>query len=168
MGSKLSIENDTDHTYYVKNQINNSVLKWTLIGIAVPAATVGAGVISLGIAAVSSAAVSSVAVSGVAALTKIISANVITAITDGVTAGAEVLNVIVNSKALMDKISDCEKNGYFKLRPGRSYSYSGTLSLTRWITLINKEDGEEITRTCWTGATAGSNNKYKVSEHFGF
>ena len=50
-------------------------------------------------------------------------------------------------------------------RPGEKYTWSGTLSLTKRVHVMN-ELLQFDDKACFTGPTDGSENVYRISEHF--
>ena len=51
------------------------------------------------------------------------------------------------------------------IRPGEKYTWSGTLSLTKRVHVMN-EKLQFDDKACFTGPTDGSEKVYRISEHF--
>ena len=178
MGSSFSIYNNTDHDIYVWNGVQWDYVALGIgVGVGVGAAAaagagvaVGAGVVLALKAAVAAAGFSSASLAG----TVIIPVTVLgvstktwglvsLAAAGGTAAVQAALNLTHDEAKKITAEINTFKNGCDrKLAPGQTYTYNGSLSLTRSVYLMN-ENGITTSRGCWTGATDKSNIAYKVS-----
>ena len=68
-----------------------------------------------------------------------------------------VLNITLeDARKVVNNINAFKKDCNRRLAPGQTYVSNGSLSLTKSIWLMS-EQGEQVKRACWTGATANSN-----------
>ena len=185
MGSSCSILNDTEYEVWVTDRINWPVLIGVSAGVA--ALLISAGVIAiflvLGPKGGGKRILEMARMVGGAA-TPIIanmknSKKIVTATADAfqLPLGREVLNS-VSIERLGRALNITEKQAEdlqkfvreFQaeaklIRPGEKYTWSGTLSLNRRIHVMN-EKLQFADKACFTGPTDGSENVYRISEHF--
>ena len=185
MGSSCSILNDTEYEVWVTDRINWPVLIGVSAGVA--ALLISAGVIAiflvLGPKGGGKLILEMARMVGGAA-TPIIanmknSKKIVTATADAfqLPLGREVLNS-VSIERLGRALNITEKQAEdlqkfvreFQaeaklIRPGEKYTWSGTLSLTRRVHVMN-ELLQFDDKACFTGPTDGSENVYRISEHF--
>ena len=84
-----------------------------------------------------------------------------TIVTLAYSAGSGALSLILNvsleeATKIFDNIKKFREGCNRKIAPGEKYVSKGSLSLTKSIWLMS-EQGEQVKRACWTGATADSN-----------
>ena len=78
---------------------------------------------------------------------------------------AEILNVSKDKAAEIQKhVKDFQEKSEL-IKPGRKYTWSGSLSLTMRVYVMN-DKLQCDDRACFTGATANSENVYRISEYF--
>ena len=71
-----------------------------------------------------------------------------------------------DSKRLDNDIENFKASRLKKtLKPDERYKFGGTLSLVRWVYLMN-HNGEVVMRPCWTGPSDGSEICYSAKEDF--
>ena len=185
MGSSCSILNDTEYEVWVTDRINWPVLIGVSAGVA--ALLISAGVIAiflvLGPKGGGKLILEMARMVGGAA-TPIIanmknSKKIVTATADAfqLPLGREVLNS-VSIERLGRALNITEKQAEdlqkfvreFQaeaklIRPGEKYTWSGSLSLNRRVHVMN-EKLQFADKACFTGPIDGSENVYRISEHF--
>ena len=183
MGSSFSIYNDTKYDIWVWQSENMDAILWPTVAV-LTVATAGAGLAASGVgagaAAGSSAAIA--ASTGTVAFGSAASVASASATTLGLTAGQWTITNIAlglgsgaleralhvtkaEASKLEENIRRFKEGCHAILKPGQTYTFDSSLSMSRWVYLMN-ENADQISRTCWTGATAGSNITYKVSKDF--
>ena len=136
MGSSFSIYNDTGDNIYVWNGV-----QWDYVALGLGIGLAGGAVLAAPISATTGAVVG-----GAGAITS-----------QGISVGTS--NADQERLAAINAFkSNCDQ----KLAPGQTYTYNGSLSLTRSVYLM-REDGSTSSRGCWTGATDKSDIRYNVS-----
>ena len=146
MGSSCSILNDTEYDVWITERINWQVLKG-----------VSAGVAALLLIAI-----------GIVLDSKGIGESVLQTLKMG-EEGANIANMI-SKKQKKKQTEDLQEFREFQaaatlIRPGEKYTWSGTLSLTNRVHVMN-ELHQFDDKACFTGPTHGSENVYRISEHF--
>ena len=146
MGSSCSILNDTEYDVWITERINWQVLKG-----------VSAGVAALLLIAI-----------GIVLDSKGIGESVLQTLKMG-EEGANIANMI-SKKQKKKQTEDLQEFREFQaaatlIRPGEKYTWSGTLSLTKRVHVMN-ELHQFDDKACFTGPTHGSENVYRISEHF--
>ena len=170
MGSSCSILNDTEYDVWITDRINWPVLIGVSAGVS--ALLLSAGVI---------AAFLVLGPEGGGELTanmKKDMKNIVTVTADAFQSplGREVLNLSIERLPMVLNITEKQAEdlqNYVRefqaeaklIRPGWKYTWSGTLSLTRRVHVMN-ELLQFDDKACFTGPTAGSENVYRISEHF--
>lgn len=178
MGSSCSILNDTSHDVWITHGINWTVLLATVGGVGV-LATGGAALAAAGAAAGVGGAllgggamimaeggiIMGIAPATIAGLTAT-GWTVVSAVTSMATGTlALTLNITKpQAEALKAKVKEFQENSEL-IRPGEKYTWTGTLSLTKTVYVMNdKLQSDNL--ACFTGPTAGSENVYPISEYF--
>ena len=180
MGSSCSILNDTKHEVWITHGINWDVfigVTFGLVGLfalgaglAATAAVEGegcflwseAGEIILDEEGVATGELEKVTLEG---LTKKGWTRMAIVLTFSDAALAKLLN-IPKSEAEKYKCAIREfKENAELIKPGKKYTWSGTLSLTMRVYVMN-DKLQCDDRGCFTGPTAGSDNVYTISEYF--
>ena len=178
MGSSCSILNDTEHDVWITHGVNWTVLIASLGGVFA-LATGGAALTALG----ATAGVGGALLGGGALIMAeegIIMGT--TALTiAGLTAGQWTLVGIVTgatasglaaylgisreeAEKLQKQVRDFQDSAEL-IKPGGKYTWSGTLSLTKTVYVMNAKLQFDQ-RDCFTGPTADSENVYPISEYF--
>ena len=176
MGSSCSILNDTEYEVWVTDRINWPVLIGVSAGVA--ALLLSAGGIAAFLVLGSVEAGVGGALGGGATAIATIYRDIFRVTTDAFRSplGREVLNLSIERLARALNITERqaehlqryvrEFQAEAKLtRPGEKYTWSGTLSLTRRVHVMN-ELLQFDDKACFTGPTDGSENVYRISEHF--
>jgi len=174
MGSSFSLFNDTDRVVWVQQGTQWTVVMGDLGGLGA-LATFGA----FGLGAVAAGAGSTALIGTLEGI--VVGEVAIAGTALGLTAagwGAVGAVVTLSSAALATTlgitIEEAEKlkqevqkfiDESTELKPGETFTFSGTLSLVRSVTAMNNRFQMQK-RDCWTGPTDGSNYEYKISEHF--
>lgn len=141
MGSSFSILNDTKHNIWVTHGINWEVLTAIIQGVAILLTT------GMAVAGASSGKTSTqVANLAVVGLSE----------------------ALRKAREEARKVQDDDKG--FKahaelIKPGEKYTFSGTLSLTMTVYVMN-EELQLDKRACFTGPTHDSENIYPISQYF--
>ena len=151
MGSSCSVLNDTEYEVWVTDRINWPVLIGVFAGVAVP--LLAAGEIAT---CVVHAAKGTVAL--ILQMLKIVGG------------AADIANMI-SEEQKKKQIEDLQEfvrefqAAATLIRPGEKYTWSGTLSLTKRVHVMNQllqfDD-----KACFTGPTHGSEKVYRISKHF--
>ncbi|XP_028405890.1 uncharacterized protein LOC114528451 [Dendronephthya gigantea] len=171
MGSKCSIFNDTQHDVWITHGVNWEVVITVVGGLFVvlqAGATIGTLIAPKGEGFLHYAGKKNGALQnkeGMTCLTKGDWANVATLL--GATDEA-VANVLRTSQARAHEIKNEVKKfqeSSEKISPGEKYTFSGSLSLTMRVYVMN-EKLQVHDRGCFTGPTAESENIYLISKHF--
>ena len=178
MGSSCSILNDTEYDVWIIHGVNWNAIKFTVGGVAVVLST-AATLASLG----AGAGVGGTIIGGGAMIMAeegaIMGATVTTFA--GLTSTQwSIISVVVNLSAtalstyfdiskdeaeqLQKRVKDFREKAKL-IKPGESYTWSGSLSLTMTVYVMN-EKVQFDQRDCWTGATNESVNEYTLSKHF--
>ncbi|XP_044168761.1 uncharacterized protein LOC114974168 [Acropora millepora] len=154
MGSSFSILNDTEHHVWISHGINWEVLIAVYQGISFLLTTMAA--------AGAEAGKTSTKVVGMTA-SQWTKAEKITNLT--VAALSEPLRK-AREEASKVQDDDMEFKAHAELiKPGEKYTFSGTLSLTMTVYVMN--DKEQVDRrACFTGPTHDSENIYPISQYF--
>lgn len=178
MGSSCSILNDTEHDVWITHGVNWKVLMASVggvgalltagIGLAALGARVGVGGALLGGGALVMAeeglimGTSALTIAGLTAGQWTL-AGVVTGLS---TAGLkEILNVPKDKAAEIQKhVRDFQQKSEL-IKPGSKYTWSGTLSLTMRVYVMN-DKLQCDNRACFTGPTANSVKVYPISEYF--
>ena len=178
MGSSFSILNDTEHDVWITHGVNWTALALTVggvgavltggLGLAAAGATAGVGGILSGGGALIMAEggiIMGTAATTIAGLTAT-QLSVAAAVTTMTTAAlATTLKISeAEAKKIQEHVKKFQK-GSKLVKPGNSYKFSGSLSLTMTVYVMN-DAVQEDSRACWTGPTAGSNFVYPISKYF--
>ena len=179
MGSSCSILNDTEYDVWIIHGVNWNVIKYTVVGVAAVLSSAAAVLASLG----AGAGVGGTIISGGAMIMAeegaIMGATVTTFAGLNSTQWSIISIVVDLSAKALSNYLDISKNKAEQLqkrvkdfrekakliKPGKSYTWSGSLSLTMTVYVMN-EKVQFDQRDCWTGATAESVNEYTISKHF--
>ena len=151
MGSSCSVLNDTEYEVWVTDRINWPVLIGVFAGVAVP--LLAAGVIAT---CVVHAAKGTVAL--ILQMLKIVGG------------AADIANMI-SEEQKKKQIEDLQQfvrefqAAATLIRPGEKYTWSGTLSLTKRVHVMN-ELLQFDDKACFTGPTHRSEKVYRISKHF--
>ena len=151
MGSSCSVLNDTEYEVWVTDRINWPVLIGVSAGVAVP--LLAAGVIAT---CVVHAAKGTVAL--ILQMLKIVGG------------AADIANMI-SEEQKKKQIEDLQEfvrefqAAATLIRPGEKYTWSGTLSLTKRVHVMN-ELLQFDDKACFTGPTHRSEKVYRISKHF--
>ena len=170
MGSSCSILNDTEYEVWITDRINWPVLIGASAGVA--ALLLSAGVIAAFL-------VLGPEVGGeLTANMKKDMEKILTVTADAFQSplGREVLNLSIERLARVLNITEKQAEDLQKyvrefqaeaklIRPGGKYTWSGSLSLTKRVHVMN-ELLQFDDKACFTGPTVGSENIYRISEHF--
>ena len=183
MGSSCSILNDTEYEVWVTDRINRPVLIGVAAGVA--ALLLSAGVIAiflvLGPKGGGKLILEMARMVGGAATPLIanMKRTIVKATADAfqLPLGREVLNSISierlgralnitekQAEDLQEFVREFQAEAKL-IRPGEKYTWSGTLSLNRRVHVMN-EKLQFADKACFTGPTDGSENVYRISEHF--
>ena len=151
MGSSCSILNDTEYEVWVTDRINWPVLIGVSAGVAVPLLIAGAIVTNLVLVlkGVGECVLQTLKIVG---------------------EGANIANTM-SKKQKKKQIEDLQE--FFRefqaaatlIRPGEKYTWSGTLSLTKRVHVMN-ELLQFDDKACFTGPTHRSEKVYRISKHF--
>ena len=151
MGSSCSILNDTEYEVWVTDRINWPVLIGVSAGVAVPLLIAGAIVTNLVL-------VSKGIGECVLQTLKIVGE------------GANIANTM-SKKQKKKQTEDLQEfvrefqAAATLIRPGEKYTWSGTLSLTKRVHVMN-ELLQFDDKACFTGPTHRSEKVYRISKHF--
>ena len=151
MGSSCSILNDTEYEVWVTDRINWPVLIGVSAGVAVPLLIAGAIVTNLVL-------VSKGIGECVLQTLKIVGE------------GANIANMM-SKKQKKKQTEDLQEfvrefqAAATLIRPGEKYTWSGTLSLTKRVHVMN-ELLQFDDKACFTGPTHRSEKVYRISKHF--
>jgi len=178
MGSSCSILNDTEHDVWITHGVNWKVLIASVGGVAAfvtggvalaaLGATVGVGGALLWGGAVIMAEEGIIV--GTTALTIAgLTAGQWTLVGVVTTASATALATALNiskeeAEKLQKQVKDFQNNAEL-IKPGGKYTWSGTLSLTKTVYVMN-DKLQFDQRGCFTGPTDGSENVYPISQYF--
>ncbi|XP_015761638.1 PREDICTED: uncharacterized protein LOC107340778 isoform X1 [Acropora digitifera] len=155
MGSSFSILNDTKHNVWITHGINWEVLTASVQGVSI---LLTAGMAVAG----ASAEKNSTQVAGMTA-TQWTKAEKITNL--AVAALSEPLGK-AREEAKKVQDDDIEFKAHAELKkPGEKYTFSGTLSLTMTVYVMNDMQQHDK-RACVTGPTVDSENIYPISQYF--
>ena len=176
MGSSCSILNDTEYEVWVTDRINWPVLIGVSAGVA--ALLLSAGGIAAFLVLGSVEAGVGGALGGGATAIATIYRDIFTVTVDAFRSplGREVLNLSIKRLARALNITERQAEDLQRYvrefqaeakltRPGEKYTWSGTLSLTKRVHVMN-ELLQFDDKACFTGPTDGSENVYRISEHF--
>ena len=176
MGSSCSILNDTEHDVWMNHGINWTVLIASVGGVAA-LLTAGIGLVALGAAAGVGGALAGGGALIMAEEGIIIGTTTLAGLTAtqwtvaGIVTGlstsalATTLNISAQEAARIQKYVREFQETSELIKPGEKYTWSGTLSLTMRVYVMN--DKLQIgDKACFTGATANSENVYTISQHF--
>ena len=176
MGSSCSILNDTEYEVWVTDRINWPVLIGVSAGVA--ALLLSAGGIAAFLVLGSVEAGVGGALGGGATAIATIYRDIFTVTADAFRSplGREVLNLSIKRLARALNITERQAEDLQRYvrefqaeakltRPGEKYTWSGTLSLTNRVHVMN-ELLQFDDKACFTGPTDGSENVYRISEHF--
>ena len=178
MGSSCSILNDTEHDVWITHGVNWTALIASVGGVlallsggaalAALGATAGVGGALLGGGALIMAeegiimGTTALTVAGLTA-TQWTLAGVVTGLTS--TALATALGISrEEAEKIQKQVKDFQKNSEL-IKPGRKYTWKGSLSLTMTVYVMN-DKLQFDQRGCFTGPTDGSENVYPISEYF--
>ena len=151
MGSSCSILNDTEYEVWVTDRINWQVLIVVSVSVAVPVLTAGVIVICLALASKGKGHL-------IPQIAKMVGE-----------AATPIIATMISKK--QERAEDPQEfarefQAAAKLiRPGEKYTWSGTLSLTKRVHVMN-ELRQFDDKACFTGPTHGSEKVYLISEHF--
>ena len=151
MGSSCSVLNDTEYEVWVTDRINWPVLIGVSAGVAVPLLT--AGVIAICLALASKGKF-----------------ELILQTLEIVGKAANIANMMSKKQEkkqtedLQEFVREFQAAATL-IRPGEKYTWSGTLSLTKRVHVMNQllqfDD-----KACFTGPTHRSEKVYRISKHF--
>ena len=176
MGSSCSILNDTEYDVWITERINWQVLA---VSVGATAALLSGGIaaflalgpIEIGLGSALSG------VGGPAITTKTAAAVVEASLNPSrLTVVREFLESPLKRLAKAFNITEKQAKDLQKyvrefqaeaklIRPGEKYTWSGTLSLTKRVHVMN-EKLQFDDKACFTGPTDGSEKVYRISEHF--
>ena len=169
MGSSCSIVNDTEFDVWITHGVNWTVLTVTLLGVLsfVPVggalAALGAGAGVGGALLRQGAQMMAQPMGNVAGLTAGNLVNVVTEVTASTLASALRISE-EESERIQTQVRDFKNNAKL-IKPGEKYTWSGTLSLTKTVYVMN-EKLQFDQKGCFTGPTHGSENVYPISRDF--
>ena len=151
MGSSCSILNDTEYEVWVTDRINWPVLIGVSAGVAVPLLIAGAIVTNLVLVlkGVGECVLQTLKIVG---------------------EGANIANTM-SKKQKKKQTEDLQEfvrefqAAATLIRPGEKYTWSGTLSLTKRVHVMN-ELLQFDDKACFTGPTHRSEKVYRISKHF--
>ena len=178
MGSSCSIINDTEYDVWMHHGVNWTVLIGTVSGVGV-LLTAGAAGVAIAAGAGGTAAAAGAAATG----GSLVAAEGVTvaATTLGMTAtqcsiaslvtSATVSSVAIalsisreDAEKLQKKVKEFQRDSKL-IRPGEKYTWTGTLSLTKRVYVMN-DKLQCDDKACFTGATANSERVYTISKDF--
>ena len=151
MGSSCSVLNDTEYEVWVTDRINRPVLIGVFAGVAVP--LLAAGVIATCVVHAAKGTVQLIL-----QMLKIVGG------------AADIANMISEEQKkkqtedLQEFVREFQAAATL-IRPGEKYTWSGTLSLTKRVHVMN-ELLQFDDKACFTGPTHRSEKVYRISEHF--
>ena len=170
MGSSCSILNDTEYEVWITDRINWPVLIGVSAGVA--ALLLSAGIIAAFLVLGPKAG------GELTANMKKDMKQIVTVTADAFkpSLGREVLKLSIERLASALNITEKQAEDLQKyvrefqaeaklIRPGEKYTWSGSLSLTKRVHVMN-ELLQFDDKACFTGPTDGSENIYRISEHF--
>lgn len=178
MGSSCSILNDTEHDVWITHGVNWTALIATVGGV-LALLTGGAGLAALGATAGAGGALLGggaliMAEEGIIMGTTALTVGGLTAtqwtlvsLVTGFTANAlaTALNISKEeAEKIQRQVRDIQKHSKL-IKPGEKYTWSGTLSLTMEVYVMN-DKLQFDQRACFTGPTDGSEYVYPISEYF--
>lgn len=178
MGSSCSILNDTEFEVWITHGVNKAALLGALggtaavltggIGLAGVAAAAGAGA-SLGLAGGGALILSEGGIVMAATTFAGLTAANWTAVGIITSTSASILSAtlgcsIDDAKKFKELVTEF-RNKSEPIKPGQKYTWSGTLSLTKTVYVMN-EKCQFDQRACWTGPTNGSEMIYQISKEF--
>ena len=151
MGSSCSVLNDTEYEVWVTDRINWPVLIGVSAGVAVPLLIAGAIVTNLVLVlkGVGECVLQTLKIVG---------------------EGANIANMM-SKKQKKKQTEDLQEfvrefqAAATLIRPGEKYTWSGTLSLTKRVHVMN-ELLQFDDKACFTGPTHRSEKVYRISKHF--
>ena len=151
MGSSCSVLNDTEYEVWVTDRINWPVLIGVSAGVAVPLLIAGAIVTNLVLVlkGVGECVLQTLKIVG---------------------EGANIANTM-SKKQKKKQTEDLQEfvrefqAAATLIRPGEKYTWSGTLSLTKRVHVMN-ELLQFDDKACFTGPTHRSEKVYRISKHF--
>ena len=151
MGSSCSVLNDTEYEVWVTDRINRPVLIGVFAGVAVP--LLAAGVIATCVVHAAKGTVQLIL-----QMLKIVGG------------AADIANMISEEqkKKLTEDLQEFVREfqaAATLIRPGEKYTWSGTLSLTKRVHVMN-ELLQFDDKACFTGPTHRSEKVYRISKHF--
>lgn len=178
MGSSCSILNDTEHDVWITHGVNWTVLLASVGGVlalltggaalAALGASVGVGGALLGGGALIMAeegvimGTTAATIAGLTA-TQWTIAGVVTSLS--ATALSTALGITrEEAEKLQKQVRDFQAKAEL-IKPGKKYTWSGSLSLTMTVYAMN-DKLQMDQRACFTGPTDGSENVYPISEYF--
>ena len=151
MGSSCSVLNDTEYEVWVTDRINRPVLIGVFAGVAVP--LLAAGVIATCVVHAAKGTVQLIL-----QMLKIVGG------------AADIANMISEEQKkkqtedLQEFVREFQAAATL-IRPGEKYTWSGTLSLTKRVHVMN-ELLQFDDKACFTGPTHRSEKVYRISKHF--
>ena len=151
MGSSCSVLNDTEYEVWVTDRINWPVLIGVFAGVAVP--LLAAGVIATSVVHAAKGTVQLIL-----QMLKIVGG------------AADIANMISEEQKkkqtedLQEFVREFQAAATL-IRPGEKYTWSGTLSLTKRVHVMN-ELLQFDDKACFTGPTHRSEKVYRISKHF--
>ena len=151
MGSSCSVLNDTEYEVWVTDRINWPVLIGVFAGVAVP--LLAAGVIATCVVHAAKGTVQLIL-----QMLKIVGG------------AADIANMISEEQKkkqtedLQEFVREFQAAATL-IRPGEKYTWSGTLSLTKRVHVMN-ELLQFDDKACFTGPTHRSEKVYRISKHF--
>ena len=151
MGSSCSVLNDTEYEVWVTDRINWPVLIGVSAGVAVPLLIAGAVVTNLVLVlkGIGECVLQTLKIVG---------------------EGANIANTM-SKKQKKKQTEDLQEfvrefqAAATLIRPGEKYTWSGTLSLTKRVHVMN-ELLQFDDKACFTGPTHRSEKVYRISKHF--
>lgn len=180
MGSSCSILNDTEFDIWVTHGVNKTALLATVGGVAavftggigLAGVAAGAGIgSSLGLAGGGAMILSEGGIiMGTAATTFAgLTATSWTVVGVISTTSASILSTtlgvsIDEAKKIKELVMEFKEKSQ-SIKPGQKYIWSGTLSLTKTVYVMNAKCQFDQ-RACWTGSTAESERTYTISKDF--
>jgi len=153
MGSSFTIYNATNHDIWVTQGT-----EWSIVGWAAGGALGVVGAAGIGALIAGGAAGVGAGLAAINAATAVGTAEVVATVT-GMKRAKWTIVGIVSAQSTAEK--DFKKIAT-RVRPGKSFKFSGTLSLGRTVNVLN--NGVIAKKTCWTGATHESNREYRISD----
>ena len=178
MGSSCSILNDTEYDVWITERINWQVLA---VSVGATAALLSGGIaaflalgpieIGLGsaLSGMGGVAITTKFKTAAAAVQAGLNPSRLTLVREFLDSPLKCLAKVFNitekqAEDIQKYVRDFQAEAKL-IRPGEKYTWSGTLSLTRRVHVMN-EKLQFDNKACFTGPTDGSEKVYRIAEHF--